>query len=100
MASQANDPYQCLLRVNRDWAEQAAGSSNVRNAPLATVGLKEAACRKGPISDICSPIMTLSAFATNVAGTVTPIALAVLRLITSSNLVDCSTGMSATLVPP
>ena len=35
----------------------------------------------------------------NVAGTVTPIALAVLRLITSSNLVGCSTGMSATLVP-
>ena len=43
--------------------------------------------------------MTLSARATNVAGTVTPIALAVLRLITSSNLVGCSTGMSATLVP-
>jgi hypothetical protein len=43
--------------------------------------------------------ITLSARATNVAGTVTPIALAVLRLITSSNLVGCSTGMSATLVP-
>ena len=43
--------------------------------------------------------ITLSARATNVAGTVTPIPLAVLRLITSSNLVACSTGMSATLVP-
>jgi hypothetical protein len=43
--------------------------------------------------------ITLSARATNVAGTVTPIALTVLRLITSSNLVACSTGMSATLLP-
>ena len=43
--------------------------------------------------------ITLSARATNVAGTVTPIPLAVLRLITSSNLVACSTGMSATLLP-
>ena len=43
--------------------------------------------------------ITLSARATNVAGTVTPSALAVLRLITSSNLVGCSTGMSAGLMP-
>ena len=42
--------------------------------------------------------ITLSARTNNVSGTVTPIALAVLRLITSSNLVACSTGMSATLV--
>ena len=38
--------------------------------------------------------ITLSARATSVAGTVTPIALAVLRLITSSNLLACSTGKS------
>ena len=43
--------------------------------------------------------ITLSARATNVAGTVTPSALAVLRLITSSNLVGCSTGISAGLTP-
>jgi hypothetical protein len=42
--------------------------------------------------------ITLSARANNAGGTVTPIALAVLRLITSSNLVGCSTGMSATLM--
>jgi len=41
--------------------------------------------------------ITLSARTNNASGTVTPIALAVLRLITSSNLVGCSTGMSATL---
>ena len=36
--------------------------------------------------------ITLSARANNASGTVTPIALAVLRLITSSNLLGCSTG--------
>ena len=29
------------LRVIRDWAGQAAGPANVRNAPLATVGPKK-----------------------------------------------------------
>jgi hypothetical protein len=29
-------------------------SSNVRNAPLATVGLKKAACREGPKGDMRS----------------------------------------------
>src|SRR3974377_1999887 len=38
--------------------------------------------------------ITLSARANNASGTVTPIALAVLRLITSSNLLACSTGKS------
>jgi hypothetical protein len=36
--------------------------------------------------------ITLSARANRASGTVTPIALAVLRLITSSNFVGCSTG--------
>ena len=40
--------------------------------------------------------INLSARTNSVSGTVTPIALAVLRLITSSNLVGCSTGTSAT----
>ena len=52
-----------------------------------------------PMSDIAPYSITLSARATNVAGTVMPSALAVLRLITSSNLVGCSIGISATLVP-
>ena len=47
---------------------------------------------------LCHSI-TLSARASNAGGTVTPSAVAVLRFITSSNLVGCSTGMSATLVP-
>src|SRR5204863_6541036 len=43
--------------------------------------------------------ITSSARANNAGGTVTPIALAVLRLNVSSNLNGCSTGTSATLVP-
>src|SRR5262249_38158382 len=41
--------------------------------------------------------LPLSARATSAGGTVTPSALAVLRLIASSNLLGCSTGISATL---
>ena len=43
--------------------------------------------------------ITLSARAPNVAGTVMPSALAVLRLITSSNFVGCSTGTSPGFMP-
>src|SRR3954447_908116 len=44
----------------------------------------------------CIPYsITSSARASNVGGTMMPSALAVLRLITSLNLVDCSTGRSA-----
>jgi hypothetical protein len=43
--------------------------------------------------------ITSSARASNVGGTVRPSALAVLRLMTSWNLVGCSTGRSAGLAP-
>src|SRR5262245_21634111 len=43
--------------------------------------------------------ITSSAMACNVGGTVRPSALAVLRLMTSSSLVDCWTGKSAGLAP-
>src|SRR5262249_50703266 len=55
--------------------------------------------------DECAPLhlrghsMTSSARASSVSGTVRPSALAVLRLITSSNFVGCITGKSAGLVP-
>src|ERR1044071_1190717 len=39
--------------------------------------------------------ITLSALAKTVGGTLNPICLAVLRLMTSSNFVGCSTGRSA-----
>ena len=51
-------------------------------------------CNKWPRYSITS-----SARTNNVSGTVTPIALVVLRLITSSNLVACSTGISTGLAP-
>jgi hypothetical protein len=44
-------------------------------------------------------LMTLSARASTCGGIVTPICFAVLRLITSSNLVGCSTGNSPGLAP-
>ena len=43
--------------------------------------------------------ITSSAVANSVSGTARPSALAVLRLITNSNLVGCSTGRSAGLAP-
>src|SRR5688572_3960548 len=43
--------------------------------------------------------ITLSALASTFGGIVRPICLAVLRLITSSNFVGCSTGRSAGLAP-
>ena len=43
--------------------------------------------------------ITSSARASNVGGIARPMALAALRLITKSNLVGCSTGRSAGLVP-
>ena len=43
--------------------------------------------------------ITLSERTRNVSGIVSPSAFAVVRLMTKSNLVGCSTGMSAGLVP-
>src|SRR5206468_5134044 len=44
-------------------------------------------------------LITLSALASTFGGIVRPICLAVVRLMTSSNFVGCSTGMSAGLAP-
>ena len=44
-------------------------------------------------------LITLSALASTFCGIVRPICFAVLRLITSSNFVGCSTGRSAGLAP-
>jgi hypothetical protein len=44
-------------------------------------------------------LITLSALASTFGGIVRPICLAVLRLITSSNFVGCSTGSSAGFAP-
>src|SRR5437762_12576757 len=56
-----------------------------------------------PVTDVNRAVtaysITLSARATSAGGTVTPSALAVLRLIASSNFVGCSIGISVTLTP-
>jgi hypothetical protein len=49
-------------------------------------------------SDLCH-LITLSALARMCGEMVTPICFAVFKLITISNLVGCSTGMSAGLAP-
>jgi hypothetical protein len=55
---------------------------------------------KSPYSSRFTPYrITWSALANTLGGIVTPICLAVFRLITSSNLVGCSTGKSAGLAP-
>src|SRR5918999_513893 len=47
-----------------------------------------------------SHLITLSARASTFGGIVRPICLAAFKLITSSNLVGCSTGKSAGFAPP
>src|SRR6516164_11578160 len=44
-------------------------------------------------------LITRSALASTLGGIVSPIRLAVLRLITNSNFVGCSTGISEGLIP-
>jgi hypothetical protein len=63
-------------------------SSHVRYAPKATVGHQNAIGRDGPLSDI-APRYSITSLAamSMVFGTTNPSALAVLRLITSPNLV-------------
>src|SRR5262245_24138322 len=57
----------------------------------------EVSFRSFPLGSLYS--ITSSASASSRSGTASPSALAVLRLITNSNLVDCSTGRSAGFVP-
>src|SRR4030095_9454391 len=52
-----------------------------------------------PLPITYSHLITLSARASTLGGIVRPICLAVCRLITSSNFVGCSTGMSDGFAP-
>src|SRR5262249_56777203 len=55
--------------------------------------------RYGPKADIAPYSITSSAVASRAEGIVTPSAFAVLRLMTSSNLVGCCTGSSPGFAP-
>jgi hypothetical protein len=75
-----NPPLAMLLTHNE--ARHIAANITKLSEPLRKA--------QGPLAWVYS--ITLSARATNVAGTVRPSALAVLRLITSSNCVGCQIG--------
>ena len=61
----------------------------------ASVGMSQSV----PATEVASYSITSSARASKEGGTVRPSALAVFMLITSSNLVGCSTGRSEGLAP-
>ena len=88
-----------------DWTRaKHSGPAMSAMLPLATVGLKKAPVVMGQqethaLQQKASYSITSSARASKEGGTVRPSALAVLRLITNSNLVGCSTGRSEGLVP-
>src|SRR5262245_63492735 len=76
---ESNDRHRRLLRVRRERpCCRAAEQRDERAAPHS---------------------ITSSAMASRPGGMVRPSALAVLRLITNSNLVDCTTGKSAGFAP-
>src|SRR5437867_11746110 len=82
------------------------GSRQVRGAQGARLyeGMEHvanptAARRRWPRPSSMRYSITWSAWRSNVGGIVRPNALAVLRLITRSNFVGCSTGRSPGLVP-
>jgi hypothetical protein len=73
--------------------------------PIADIAERDLDVRFVPKADVlrCGEerrySITSSAVASSLSGTAKPSALAVLRLMTSSNLVGCSTGNSAGLAP-
>ena len=94
----------CLLRL----ASCSFGRSNCALQPVSTVRTTNqiADLNRFILSSLCvwfchcAPyLMILSALASTFGGIVRPICFAVFRLITNSNFVGCSTGMSAGFVP-
>src|SRR5262245_6939474 len=88
------------LRI--DSGRTAAEESDHRQPTLLRPGRKwPSRCRAAyQRDDLAAPhSITSSARASSIAGTSRPSALAVVRLMTKSNLVGCSTGSSAGLVP-
>jgi hypothetical protein len=79
-------------------------AENRKNCALETLRCllwERGGCRAAEQRDELAPLhsMTSSASASSIGGISRPSALAALRLITISNLVGCSTGRSAGLVP-
>src|SRR5215831_13476724 len=99
----------CLLRnappvENRRWHQhrkpfgQGQRHQQLLGKAAATSPRRRAAEQRDELAPFHHSI-TLSARARNAGGTVKPSALAVLRLMTNSNMVGCSTGRSAGWAP-
>jgi hypothetical protein len=84
-------PPQNRVRSSPDFRNHGDGAEHVRFVP-------DEQAQQGLYKDAVYS-MTSSARAINVGGIVMPSAFAVLRLITSSNFVGCSTGKSAGFAP-
>ena len=75
-------------------------SSHFRCSPIATEMVSPRTRREGPLGDIAFGYsITSSATLRSLSGIVRPSALAVLRLIESSNVVGCSIGKSLGFAP-
>src|SRR5262245_2454875 len=91
----------CVIGCRRG----AEKSNAINYSRMLCLGRKARAEHQGSKSQSQKPAdrdphrITRSALASTLGGIVTPICLAVLRLITNSNFVGCSTGKSAGLVP-
>src|SRR6266480_1381990 len=81
-------------RLPRSISHRLTTDDDLHGGRLKATGRVQArACRFGSRSGSDGRYsISLSALSNNAGGTVTPMALAVFRLITSSNLVGCSTG--------
>ena len=88
----ASPPVTCHP-LRTDWISLFEWDANA----LKALGLKER--ERSRQRCLAVYLTTLSARYSNDCGIVMPICFAVLRLITSSNLVGCSTGRSAGLAP-
>ena len=81
-------------------ADIALGRACVRFTPKSGHAERQLDVRFVPKAEVGQlHSMTLSARVSKVAGTSMPSDLAVCRLMTNSNLVDCTTGKSAGLAP-
>src|SRR3954462_987901 len=90
-----------LYRVSRGAAHQHADAArSLGRGDTRPVQSGSRHCRTDKRDEL-APLhsITSSANASSIGGTSSPSALAVLRLITSSNLVGCWTGSSAGLAP-
>src|SRR5262245_40401706 len=99
VADFAETSPECVNKVRGDL--NAGDDSNNWHRRLLRPRLERPRRRAAKQRDECAPLhsITSSARASSVEGTVRPMILAVVRFMTKSNLVGCSTGRSAGFAP-